>query len=456
MNRRARAPPSNPMNRSKVPYFFLGLSVLLALSAVWVWIAKPGVDLEPADVPIAAPVVPDPPAEEPIVGLDDEPTEQDVESTPEEVLGHGLAAATPADLVNRIADALQNGDFRALTDLIGRDNLDPATREALDRLAATSPRLRPQGGVREVGELELNRRTRWMLELEEAKNGYDRLVVDLVRGDDGWTVAKVTIPDASENPEHPRALLDSLGVADAFLQNVLRQDFQRARRFVDSSLVSDATIAGLCILFEEGQYRLRDSRPLRVLFQRDDAAGYLANVDAADGSQAAQFGLNLRKIAGENGEDSQWLVHEVNLDRLLADYASRVAGGDLYFSPFVRNPGGGETIALYFDFDEDDLNERTRRQLEIIAGVLISDNRRKITISGHTDALGSQSYNDALSARRADVVREFLDAAGVQTEQIVTLAKGASQPRRPNVTETGEDDPEGRRANRRTEIYLDF
>ena len=40
--------------------------------------------------------------------------------------------------------------------------------------------------------------------------------------------------------------------------------------------------------------------------------------------------------------------------------------------------------------------------------------------------------------------------------QIDTVAKGASQPRRPNLTETGEDDPEGRRANRRTEIYLDF
>jgi OmpA-OmpF porin, OOP family len=46
--------------------------------------------------------------------------------------------------------------------------------------------------------------------------------------------------------------------------------------------------------------------------------------------------------------------------------------------------------------------------------------------------------------------------AGVSARQITTLAKGASQPRRPNFTETGEDDPLGRKANRRTEIYLDF
>jgi len=41
-------------------------------------------------------------------------------------------------------------------------------------------------------------------------------------------------------------------------------------------------------------------------------------------------------------------------------------------------------------------------------------------------------------------------------QQITTIAKGASQPRRPNVTESGQDNPDGRRANRRTEIYLDF
>ena len=440
------------MNRSKVPYFFLGLSVVLALAALAVWIIKPGVDVEPEPETVAAPVVPDAPPETPIPELDNGPSDQDVEPTPQDLLGQGLAAANPQDLVNRIADALQKGDFDALVNLIGSEKLDPATQAALNKLAGASPRLRAQGGVREVGELELNKRTRWVLELDESSNGHDRVVVDLVREEDGWKVDGVTLPDASDDPEHPRALFDSLGVVDAFLQNVLRQDFQRARRFVDSEAVSDAKIAGLCILFEEGNYQLRSSRPLRVLYQRGDTAGYLANVDAADGSQAAQFGINLR----QTGDAGEWLVHEVNLDRLLADYASRVAGGDVYFSPFVRSPGGGDTIALYFEFDEDELNARTTRQLEIIAGVLKSDAKRKITISGHTDAVGSQDYNDALSARRARVVRDFLDEAGVHADQIVTVAKGASQPRRPNVTETGEDDPEGRRANRRTEIYLDF
>ena len=441
------------MNRSKAPYFFLGLAALLAVAAVVVLILKPGVDLEPEPEAVAAPVVPTPPMDPTIEELDNEPSDQDVEATPQDVLGQGLAAANPADLVNRIADALQKGELDTLIDLIGREKIDPATQAALDKLAGASPQLRAQGGVREVGELELNKRTRWILELEEARDGHDHMIVDLVRDEDGWKVESIALPGADGgDADRPRALLDSLGTADAFLQNVLRQDFQQARLLVDRELVSDAKIAGLCILFEEGEYQLRASRPLRVLYLRGDTAGYLANVDAADGSQAAQFGINLRKA----GDDGGWLVNEVNLDRLLADYASRVAGGDVYYSPFVRSPGGGDNIALYFDFDEDDLNPRTLRQLEIIASVLKSDTRRKITISGHTDALGSQSYNDDLSARRASVVRRFLAEAGVNADQIVTVAKGASQPRRPNVTETGEDDPDGRRANRRTEIYLDF
>jgi OmpA-OmpF porin, OOP family len=188
------------------------------------------------------------------------------------------------------------------------------------------------------------------------------------------------------------------------------------------------------------------------IFQRDDTAGYLANIEAKDGTQAAQFSLSLRM----DPQSKSWRVFEINLDQLLADYATRVAGGDIYYSPLVKNPAGGETLALYFDFNEDVMSPRTQRQLQIVASILKSDSNKKITLSGHTDALGTKSYNDQLSANRADVVRDFLAAAGVSGEQIITIAKGASQPRRPNVTESGEDDPDGRRANRRTEIYLDF
>jgi outer membrane protein OmpA-like peptidoglycan-associated protein len=436
------------MHRSKLPYFFLGLAAVLAVSALILLIVKPGVKREPV---LQEPA---PPIQAPLADIQESDTPIKP-STAEEALkdlGIGISAADPALLVNEIAKALEAGDLATLARLIGKDALDPQTAERLKALSATKLKLRQPNGVREVGELELNARTRWALELDGQEPGRDRIFLDLKRIDKKWAVEKITLPPAA-GETIPKALLaDSLGVADAFLQAVLKQDFEFARAFVDPATVSDAKIAGLCILFEEGEYRMRKTKPLRAMFQRQDTVGYLANVETADGQQAAQFSLNLRQPPAP----SNWLVSEINLDQLLADYARRVAGGDVYYSPLVKNPSGGDTLALYFEFDEDDMNPRTRRQLEIVSMILKADPGKKLTLSGHTDSLGTEDYNKSLSARRAAVVRDFLTKAGVDAAQIVTVAKGSSQPRRPNLTETGEDNPEGRRANRRTEIYLDF
>lgn len=366
--------------------------------------------------------------------------------------GIGVAATDPAELVAQIAKALEAGDLAKVGRLIGKNAFDPETLARLKALSATPPKVRQPDGIREVGELELNAHSRWELELEGMEPGRDKIFLDLRKNNGKWTVEKISLPPAPGEPIPKAVSADSLDVADAFLQAVLKQDFEFARAFVDPAAVSDAKIAGLCILFEEGEYHLRKSKPLRSMFQRGDTVGYLANVETTGGKLSAQFTMTLRQPSAP----SNWIVSEINLDQLLADYARRVAGGDLYYSPLVKNPGGGDTLALYFDFDEDAMNLRTRRQLEIVTRILRSDPGKKITLSGHTDALGTVGYNNSLSSRRAGVVRDHLVRAGVDEAQIVTVAKGASQPRRPNLTETGSDNVEGRRANRRTEIYLDF
>ncbi len=440
--------------RSKVPYFFFVFAALLAVAAAIILILKPGVPtasptVEQQPIPVP-PVTPGPPPEE-IKGLD-APVPPDDPDTVLSDLGIGVAAVDPGALVAQIAKALEAGDFKKISVLIGKDALDTATIDRLKALADSPFRLRQPGGIREVGELELNARARWALELEGMEPGRDRIILDLRRENGKWTVERLTLPPPPGDPVPKAIVADSLGVADAFLQAVLKQDFEIARAFVEPAAVSDAKIAGLCILFEEGGYRLRESKPLRSMFQRDDTVGYLANVETADASQTAQFAMTLRQPSGS----SNWLVSEINLNQLLADYAQRVAGGDVYYTPLVKNPAGGDTLALYFEFDEDEMNPRTRRQLEIVTQILQSDPGKKITLSGHTDALGTPGYNNSLSARRAEAVGDYLIKAGVDPAQVVIVAKGASQPRRPNVTESGEDSPDGRRANRRTEIYLDF
>lgn len=440
------------MQRSKLPYFFLGLAAVISAAAVVLLIVKPGIhrrtSVEQNPPTPSPPKLPTPPK-------GNEPTDPAIPEDPDKVLadpGVGAAAADPATLVSQIAKAFEAGDLAKIGRLVGKDALDSQTVARLKELFSTPLRLRQPNGFREVGELELNARSRWALELDGREPGRDTIFLDLQLKNGKWSIAKITLPPADDQPIPKATVADSLGVADAFLQAVLKQDFEFARAFVDPATVSDAKIAGLCILFEEGEYRLRKSKPLRSMFQRADTVGYLVNVETSDGSQSAQFAMTLKQPSAP----SNWIVSEINLNQLLADYARRVAGGDIYYSPLVKNPSGGDTLALYFDFNEDVMNPRTRRQLEIVTLILKSDPGKKITLSGHTDALGTKDYNNSLSARRASVVRDYLIKAGVDSKQIITVAKGDSQPRRPNITESGDDNPDGRRANRRTEIYLDF
>jgi outer membrane protein OmpA-like peptidoglycan-associated protein len=434
--------------KNKVPYFFLALAAVLAAAAVVLWTTKRKPsnhhETSPKNVPTS-----ENSAEDINTPKIDDLNQPLPTQTPEQILenlGVGLATADPSELLNQISEALNKGDMNEVSKLIGKDAMNAKTFALLNAFAK-QPHI-----FREVGEIELNQRTRWALEIAKGDSEKQQIHFDLKQDSGKWMIEKISSPDGPVDPDKKASTIDPLNLADTFLQAVLKQDFEVALKWVDLKSVSETKIAALCIIFEEGEYRMRQNKPLRAMFQRDDTVGYLAHIETKDGIQNAQFSLSLRLDA----DTQNWRVFEINLDQLLAEYATRIAGGDIYYSPLVKNPSGGETLALYFDFNEDVMSPRTKRQLEIVASILKSDANKKITLSGHTDALGTKSYNDQLSANRADVVRDFLGVAGVSTEQIITIAKGASQPRRPNITESGEDDPDGRRANRRTEIYLDF
>lgn len=443
------------MSDSRRPILFIAGTAALAATVVLLYMERGGKDgPRPQNTETAGESSPSTTPPAPVPAMQEESsvdTPVDAEAALANA-GVGLASADPASLLARIGEALEAGDFEQLGQLIGRQALDEPTRKRLAELAAAQPKLRRPDTVQKVGDIELNQSVRWALLLDGAEAGRDRIFFDLKRSSGKWSVHSLTLPPGPGEPLPGALLADTLGIADAFLQATLRQEFDRAKVFVDASKVSDAKIAGLCILFEDGQYRLHPEKPLRAMFRQPTSAGYLAQVVSADGSEAAEFSLALQ----QSGPADAWRVADINLDGLLADYARRIAGGDVYFTPLLKNPQGGDTLVLYFDFDEDSLAPRTERQLAIVARILKTDPAKKLTLSGHTDALGTEEYNTQLSARRAQVVKEFLVANGVGEKQILTVARGPSQPRRPNFTESGADDPAGRRVNRRAEIYLDF
>lgn len=106
---------------------------------------------------------------------------------------------------------------------------------------------------------------------------------------------------------------------------------------------------------------------------------------------------------------------------------------------------------VLFDFGKADLRPDARESLAKVAGVLLGyPLPAQLTIEGHTDSVGSDEANMALSERRANAVRDYLIASGIGPDMIVsTRGYGKSRPLASNDTE------EGRSRNRRVEIIVD-
>jgi outer membrane protein OmpA-like peptidoglycan-associated protein len=110
---------------------------------------------------------------------------------------------------------------------------------------------------------------------------------------------------------------------------------------------------------------------------------------------------------------------------------------------------------VLFDFDKAELLPKARDILKQAAGVIRDKAKGTVRIAGFTDAKGDANYNQKLSERRADAVRDwFLTKEGLQNVKFATEGFGKQRPVAPNTKPDGSDDPEGRQKNRRVEITL--
>jgi outer membrane protein OmpA-like peptidoglycan-associated protein len=111
---------------------------------------------------------------------------------------------------------------------------------------------------------------------------------------------------------------------------------------------------------------------------------------------------------------------------------------------------------VLFDFDKSTLRPTARDALHQAASI-IHDNAKGTTvrIDGYTDSKGSDPYNQRLSDRRAESVRNwFVTKEGLKDVNFATKGYGAKNPVAPNTKPDGSDDPDGRQKNRRVEITV--
>ena len=107
-------------------------------------------------------------------------------------------------------------------------------------------------------------------------------------------------------------------------------------------------------------------------------------------------------------------------------------------------------LTVYFDYDRANLTDASQAIIAARAAEAREFDISTITVQGNTDTSGSASYNQRLSQRRADVVREALIANGIDASVITIEALGESNPAKP--TADGVREP----LNRRTEVEFEF
>jgi outer membrane protein OmpA-like peptidoglycan-associated protein len=136
-----------------------------------------------------------------------------------------------------------------------------------------------------------------------------------------------------------------------------------------------------------------------------------------------------------------------------ADKRAAQAAADLAAFASVKQETRGMVITLsgsvLFASNRSDLMASAQAKLnEVGAALTKQDAESKITVEGHTDSQGTASYNQELSQRRAQSVRDYLVSRGIASDRVTAQGFGLTRPLADNAS------AEGRADNRRVEIVV--
>ncbi|MCW8940180.1 MAG: OmpA family protein, partial [Flavobacteriales bacterium] len=109
---------------------------------------------------------------------------------------------------------------------------------------------------------------------------------------------------------------------------------------------------------------------------------------------------------------------------------------------------------ILYDYDSYEINEASKKELDKLITILKKNKGIGVELSSHTDDIGSAKFNLDLSQKRADAAVEYILSKGIEKKRIIAKGYGKAHPIAPNKLPNGDDNPEGRAKNRRTEFKV--
>src|ERR1700704_2374084 len=128
--------------------------------------------------------------------------------------------------------------------------------------------------------------------------------------------------------------------------------------------------------------------------------------------------------------------------------ASQSKVKDVFGSALAAQPPHPISFILYFEIGNDEFTEQSKQEVKRLLAEMARRETPDITVIGHTDLVGPDPSNDALSLQRAERVKSILAGMGIPAERILTAGRGRRGPLIP--TAEGVSEPR----NRRVEINV--
>jgi outer membrane protein OmpA-like peptidoglycan-associated protein len=173
-----------------------------------------------------------------------------------------------------------------------------------------------------------------------------------------------------------------------------------------------------------------------------------AEANAAQEAQARANAEEQQKAAQEQAQRQQAAAEQSEREKQelrarLLDQFNRVLPTTDTARGLVVNMGD-----VLFDTGKADLRPQAREALAKLSGIVLNYPSLHLTVEGHTDNTGSAEFNQVLSEKRADGVRDYLVAQGLKPDSLSAQGFGMNNPIADNSTAVG------RQLNRRVEIIV--